>query len=102
MAPRSFAAEPNFFPSRRRQTRFDCDWSSAVCSSDLNADDRRFPHARQGVQHILNFTRSHFFAPTFDDIVLAADEVKIALLVGAKQIAATADPFSRQDRKSVV
>src|SRR2546430_16235631 len=26
-----------FFPSRRRHTRFDCDWSSDVCSSDLNA-----------------------------------------------------------------
>src|SRR2546427_4593827 len=28
-----------FFSSRRRHTRFDCDWSSDVCSSDL---DRRF------------------------------------------------------------
>src|SRR5256886_17615221 len=27
-----------FFSSRRRHTRFDCDWSSDVCSSDL------FPH----------------------------------------------------------
>src|SRR5205085_3518706 len=26
-----------FFPSRRRHTRFDCDWSSDVCSSDLGA-----------------------------------------------------------------
>src|SRR2546427_4121044 len=26
-----------FFSSRRRHTRFDCDWSSDVCSSDLNA-----------------------------------------------------------------
>src|SRR2546427_238587 len=25
-----------FFSSRRRHTRFDCDWSSDVCSSDLN------------------------------------------------------------------
>src|SRR2546430_14830231 len=24
-----------FFSSRRRHTRFDCDWSSGVCSSDL-------------------------------------------------------------------
>src|SRR5256886_6093598 len=32
-----------FFSSRRRHTRFDCDWSSDVCSSDLTtdpADDR--------------------------------------------------------------
>src|SRR2546430_2627579 len=26
-----------FFSSRRRHTRFDCDWSSDVCSSDLRA-----------------------------------------------------------------
>src|SRR5688572_32752595 len=25
-----------FFSSRRRHTRFDCDWSSDVCSSDLH------------------------------------------------------------------
>src|SRR2546427_4470926 len=27
-----------FFSSRRRHTRFDCDWSSDVCSSDLVVD----------------------------------------------------------------
>src|SRR2546430_13655269 len=27
----------SFFSSRRRHTRFDCDWSSDVCSSDLAA-----------------------------------------------------------------
>src|SRR5256886_9150423 len=27
-----------FFSSRRRHTRFDCDWSSDVCSSDLNIE----------------------------------------------------------------
>src|SRR5256886_4304529 len=29
-----------FFSSRRRHTRFDCDWSSDVCSSDLAAERR--------------------------------------------------------------
>src|SRR2546430_2872800 len=29
-----------FFSSRRRHTRFDCDWSSDVCSSDLGTDQR--------------------------------------------------------------
>src|SRR5205085_8827529 len=28
-----------FFSSRRRHTRFDCDWSSDVCSSDLSRPD---------------------------------------------------------------
>src|SRR2546430_3001013 len=27
-----------FFSSRRRHTRFDCDWSSDVCSSDLDVE----------------------------------------------------------------
>src|SRR5438270_3831526 len=27
-----------FFSSRRRHTRFDCDWSSDVCSSDLRME----------------------------------------------------------------
>src|SRR5256886_959688 len=30
-----------FFSSRRRHTRFDCDWSSDVCSSDLHDIDVR-------------------------------------------------------------
>src|SRR5256886_17553414 len=32
-----------FFSSRRRHTRFDCDWSSDVCSSDLSDSGRRLP-----------------------------------------------------------
>src|SRR2546427_6857609 len=31
-----------FFSSRRRHTRFDCDWSSDVCSSDLGAQRSAF------------------------------------------------------------
>src|SRR5256886_12619272 len=38
-----------FFSSRRRHTRFDCDWSSDVCSSDWivanGIDDDSAPHA---------------------------------------------------------
>src|SRR2546430_12515943 len=30
-----------FFSSRRRHTRFDCDWSSDVCSSDLESEAER-------------------------------------------------------------
>src|SRR6266478_9490227 len=33
-----------FFSSRRRHTRFDCDWSSDVCSSDLGARVRAVEH----------------------------------------------------------
>src|SRR2546430_5899176 len=47
-----------FFSSRRRHTRFDCDWSSDVCSSDLEhlhagvdvdgVDDQRPLELREG------------------------------------------------------
>src|SRR2546430_8532410 len=33
-----------FFSSRRRHTRFDCDWSSDVCSSDLVDPSNRSQH----------------------------------------------------------
>src|SRR6266478_8448553 len=39
--------ESFFFSSRRRHTRFDCDWSSDVCSSDLPRD------AAAGVEDLL-------------------------------------------------
>src|SRR2546430_7025638 len=34
-----------FFSSRRRHTRFDCDWSSDVCSSDLHHEANIAPLA---------------------------------------------------------
>src|SRR5688572_30912470 len=37
-----------FFSSRRRHTRFDCDWSSDVCSSDLNSPRARHPQKPAG------------------------------------------------------
>src|SRR5256886_6619497 len=40
---RSLVAFFFFFSSRRRHTRFDCDWSSDVCSSDLHAPARGGP-----------------------------------------------------------
>src|SRR2546430_3224848 len=35
VAPETDGPRVFFFSSRRRHTRFDCDWSSDVCSSDL-------------------------------------------------------------------
>src|SRR2546430_4236233 len=40
-----------FCSSRRRHTRFDCDWSSDVCSSDLNI--RRSAESRKHVADCL-------------------------------------------------
>src|SRR2546430_9560158 len=48
-----------FFSSRRRHTRFDCDWSSDVCSSDLPDRRRRrgFP-GRAAVRRVHVVVRS--------------------------------------------
>src|SRR3972149_4172328 len=40
-----------FFPSRRRHTRFDCDWSSDVCSSDL----RRRKLVLEAIQEVCSY-----------------------------------------------
>src|SRR2546430_8651465 len=51
-----------FFSSRRRHTRFDCDWSSDVCSSDL-AQDRNATNSifleggGPGLAYSLNYER---------------------------------------------
>src|SRR5256886_6006871 len=36
-----------FFSSRRRHTRFDCDWSSDVCSSDLFVSLREYEYSSE-------------------------------------------------------
>src|SRR2546430_13609505 len=40
-----------FFSSRRRHTRFDCDWSSDVCSSDLAVSTAQMPDTTARVRH---------------------------------------------------
>src|SRR2546430_3075976 len=37
-----------FFSSRRRHTRFDCDWSSDVCSSDLSSERQNIRYVKKG------------------------------------------------------
>src|SRR2546430_3859163 len=61
-----------FFSSRRRHTRFDCDWSSDVCSSDLLPDDeiKLRPQKVEKQFHLNSFDYSQynagiaFFPPT--------------------------------------
>src|SRR2546430_11743129 len=46
-----------FFSSRRRHTRFDCDWSSDVCSSDLSehpVQDRMLGGVAAGIARYLS------------------------------------------------
>src|SRR5690606_39493277 len=43
-----------FFSSRRRHTRFSRDWSSDVCSSDLEDDESACEQEYGGAQDVLN------------------------------------------------
>src|SRR5256886_2870028 len=44
-----YSSDGFFFSSRRRHTRFDCDWSSDVCSSDLKRGVDTAPAAAKAV-----------------------------------------------------
>src|SRR5256886_10232869 len=48
-----------FFSSRRRHTRFDCDWSSDVCSSDLRLRHRRQSQYSPGADPERDHLRPH-------------------------------------------
>src|SRR3989475_3804282 len=58
-----------FFSSRRRHTRFDCDWSSDVCSSDLGFDE----HVKLHVTGCPNSCGQHWIA----DIGIEGKKVKV-------------------------
>src|SRR2546427_10024461 len=47
-----------FFSSRRRHTRFDCDWSSDVCSSDLARPAPRLAVQTDSLQLRLELSRA--------------------------------------------
>src|SRR5256886_9547173 len=67
-----------FFSSRRRHTRFDCDWSSDVCSSDLLETFEQNARAlfEKGPSRV-----SPFFVPMYMPNVAAA---LISMRYGAK------------------
>src|SRR2546427_13259713 len=76
-----------FFSSRRRHTRFDCDWSSDVCSSDLlGLKDRvaLVAASSQGIGKAVAMalaregTKLAICARTVAAISAAADEIRAA------------------------
>src|SRR2546427_1964000 len=73
-----------FFSSRRRHTRFDCDWSSDVCSSDLHVQDV------PGME-VAGFAKAGKFAATTDLSRLREPDV-VSICVPT--------PLSKTDRKS--
>src|SRR5205085_7442447 len=61
-----------FFSSRRRHTRFDCDWSSDVCSSDLGIG---YKLARTNI-HSCDFSSSSYTYVTEGDKQLKSFNVE--------------------------
>src|SRR5438309_5320541 len=81
-----------FFSSRRRHTRWNCDWSSDVCSSDLYgelhrfipvlADARGFKVGELAINHRpRKFGRSKYgfrrFAKGFLDLITRSEERRV-------------------------
>src|SRR2546430_4092768 len=48
-----------YLSSRRRHTRFDCDWSSDVCSSDLDGSRLFFHNAGASIEGVSRRTVDH-------------------------------------------
>src|SRR5690242_20860211 len=55
-----------FFSSRRRHTRLTCDWSSDVCSSDLNAPEGKAPFGPANRQGKRGYATSSFIKEALD------------------------------------
>src|SRR6266571_7670583 len=80
-----------FFSSRRRHTRLTCDWSSDVCSSDLdNAGFAPFPAGRNRPLAVRD--RSQTLARAPNAAVVAASRARDGLIVVAsRNLLAAAD-----------
>src|SRR5256886_13158306 len=82
-----------FFSSRRRHTRFDCDWSSDVCSSDLQ--QYRWPG---NVRELENLVRR--LAALYPQEVIGLEVIEAELVEGPP--AEMPAEARGGDRKSVV
>src|SRR5256886_3742268 len=83
-----------FFSSRRRHTRFDCDWSSDVCSSDL-------PVLAVEEHNASGREKSFCATDTLADSVDTAPRILDSFSTPCRT-AAFATSFLMRDRKSVV
>src|SRR2546427_8734803 len=99
-----------FFSSRRRHTRFDCDWSSDVCSSDLTGIEElrkataemaeAADRAAQLGEEIRTVAERHR-----GDVAAAGSallDVREVVQTTSKQVAQLAELSASIDRKSVV
>src|SRR3989475_5878008 len=92
-----------FFSSRRRHTRFDCDWSSDVCSSDLVTMPLTSPRVESEAQAITKRKRrldSGMAVLKVDSWPPSANKVEstLLLLVQQRPISGSATPDSASTR----
>src|SRR3989475_4674648 len=81
-----------FFSSRRRHTRFDCDWSSDVCSSDLLGID-----AAMGSRGAL-VIRRHDAVPFNREQILLADILATLMAIQIERALRASDARRASDR----
>src|SRR2546430_10158530 len=70
-----------FFSSRRRHTRFDCDWSSDVCSSDLHAPSLE-------TQYLADGRMTNRRLVMYNDFVIVGPEADPARIAGERSVVA--------------
>src|SRR2546427_4259179 len=77
-----------FFSSRRRHTRFDCDWSSDVCSSDLlHCEHLVLREARNpGLRQVYLEQRAYIDRPTRRAIPDAAGRCRVGQRLSVQEI----------------
>src|SRR2546427_2782066 len=75
-----------FFSSRRRHTRFDCDWSSDVCSSDLKPTREPFEMGATS-RHIYAGQRVYRLCPVCDPTSERLQKAGRPSVAAAKQAA---------------
>src|SRR5256886_6212346 len=73
-----------FFSSRRRHTRFDCDWSSDVCSSDLFPVQRRQP-CQPGRVRVIALQRFFQLRDFYRQVILAVGRHETTVLDGVAE-----------------
>src|SRR5882762_10940600 len=66
-----------FFSSRRRHTRFKCDWSSDVCSSDLEVQRIKGEGDYDAARALFETYGVHFDPALRDEIVARVDHLRL-------------------------
>src|SRR6267143_4125492 len=93
-----------FFSSRRRHTRWNCDWSSDVCSSDLDGEqDRTGPHEYRQEEAAVIFSAARREIGAAERHRLPPHQRRAALVAQLNQAPRGVDPAARSgDQQQVI